>query len=159
MRAISIRQPWAWLILRPDLVGAARLKAIARNELKDIENRSWPTRFRGRVLIHASKGMTRAEYEDAQDPLWSSGGPTIELPPFEELQRGGIVGTVTIDDCVAAERRESWWHMGGCFGFHMVNAKAIPLIPCKGALGFFEIPEDVVATIRSIGDGDKSCLI
>src|SRR5689334_13701824 len=92
MKALSIRQPWAWLIVRPDLVGAARAAAIAAGEVKDIENRSWPTKFRGRVLVHASKSMTRAEYEDAQDPLWSRGGPTIELPPFEQLKRGGIVG-------------------------------------------------------------------
>ncbi len=74
MIALSIRQPWAWHILHSG---------------KDIENRDWPTRFRGRVLIHASKGMTRAEYEVGQDPLWASGGPTIELPPFEQLERGG----------------------------------------------------------------------
>ena len=49
---LSIRQPWAWLIL---------------NAGKDIENREWPTRFRGRVLIHASKGMTHDEWEDAWD--------------------------------------------------------------------------------------------
>ena len=52
MKALSIRQPWAWLIL---------------NAGKDIENRSWYTSVRGRVLIHASKGMTLAEYEDAID--------------------------------------------------------------------------------------------
>lgn len=63
MIALSIRQPWAWHIL---------------NSGKDIENRDWPTRFRGRVLIHASKGMTRAEYEDGQDPLWASGMEALD---------------------------------------------------------------------------------
>lgn len=29
MKALSIRQPWAWLIVRPDLVGAARAAALA----------------------------------------------------------------------------------------------------------------------------------
>ncbi|WP_206002040.1 ASCH domain-containing protein [Paraburkholderia aromaticivorans] len=38
MKALSIRQPWAWLIVKGH---------------KDIENRTWSTRFRGRVLIHA----------------------------------------------------------------------------------------------------------
>jgi hypothetical protein len=46
--ALSIRQPWAWLILHAG---------------KDIENRDWPTKYRGPFLIHASKGMTRDEYE------------------------------------------------------------------------------------------------
>jgi hypothetical protein len=38
--ALSLRQPWADLIV---------------NGIKNIENRSRPTRFRGRLLIHASK--------------------------------------------------------------------------------------------------------
>ena len=50
MKALSIRQPWAWLILHGG---------------KDIENRDWATRFRGRVLIHASKGVTQDEWSDA----------------------------------------------------------------------------------------------
>ena len=44
MKALSIRQPWAHLILHGG---------------KDIENRDWRTSVRGRVLVHASKGMTR----------------------------------------------------------------------------------------------------
>src|SRR5690348_2447825 len=50
MKALSIRQPWAWLILHAG---------------KDIENRDWSTRFRGQVLIHAAKGMTQNEFADA----------------------------------------------------------------------------------------------
>ena len=45
--ALSVRQPWAWAIIHAG---------------KDIENRSWATKFRGRVLIHASKGMTQEEF-------------------------------------------------------------------------------------------------
>jgi hypothetical protein len=97
--ALSIRQPWAWLILHAG---------------KDIENRSWPTKFRGRILVHASKGLTRAEYEAGEDPLWAAGGPAIALPPFEELERGGIVGAVDIVNCVTASR--SPWFCGQ-FGF------------------------------------------
>lgn len=40
MKAISIRQPYAYLIV---------------NGKKDIENRNWKTKQRGRVLIHASQ--------------------------------------------------------------------------------------------------------
>ena len=45
LKALSIRQPWAWLIV---------------NGFKDVENRNWRTHWRGRLLIHASKGMTLA---------------------------------------------------------------------------------------------------
>lgn len=150
MKALSVRQPWAWLIVRPDLTDSSRAAAIASGELKDIENRSWPTRVRGRVLIHASKGMTRAEYEEAQDPLWSSGGPRIELPPFDQLQRGGIVGVTTIDACIHPADRTSLWHMNGAYGFHLSNTKPVPFIPCKGALQFFDVPTDVAVQLRQM---------
>ena len=39
MIAITIKQPWAYLIAAG---------------IKDIENRTWPTKFRGRVLVHAA---------------------------------------------------------------------------------------------------------
>lgn len=150
MKALSIRQPWAWLIVRPDLTDSSRAAAIASGELKDIENRTWPTRVRGRVLIHASKSMTRAEYEEAQDPLWSSGGPTIKLPPFDQLQRGGIVGVTTIDACIHPADRTSLWHMNGAYGFHLFNTKPVPFIPCKGALQFFDVPPDVAVQLRQM---------
>lgn len=121
MKAISIRQPWAWLIL---------------NAGKDIENRSWPTKIRGRVLIHASKGMTRAEYADATDPLWASRGESIDLPPFEDLERGGIVGSVEIVDCVR-ESDSPWFN--GDWGFVLSNPKTLPFQPVNGQLGFFEV--------------------
>ena len=38
--ALSVRQPWAWALL----FGG-----------KDVENRTWSTRHRGRIWIHASK--------------------------------------------------------------------------------------------------------
>lgn len=127
MRALSIRQPWAWLIL---------------NAGKDIENRDWPTRFRGDFIIHASKGMTKAEYECAADPLWARGGPTIELPDIGDLQRGGIVGMVEMTDCV--EQSESMWFQGR-FGFILRNPRPLPFVPYRGALGFFEVSHDAAA--------------
>ncbi|KFX64219.1 hypothetical protein KBK24_0121470 [Burkholderia sp. K24] len=152
MKALSIRQPWAWLIVRPDLSGPQRVAAIAAGELKDIENRSWPTRLRGRFLVHASKGMTRAEYEDAQDPLWASKGPTIELPPFEQLERGGIIGATTIDACIHPVDRTSHWHADGQYGFHLIDSKPVPFVPCKGALQFFDVPADVAAQLQQMHD-------
>lgn len=152
MKALSIRQPWAWLIVRPDLPIAARAAAIAAGELKDVENRTWPTRYRGRVLIHASLGMTRAEYEDAKEFLWAYGGPTIALPPFDQLQRGGIVGVTTVDACVDPADRLSKWHVHGCYGFHLVGTKPLPFVACKGALQFFDVPRDVDVQLRQMYD-------
>ncbi|TAL72858.1 MAG: hypothetical protein EPN79_02110 [Burkholderiaceae bacterium] len=141
MMAISIRQPWAWLIVRPDLHDDDRLAAAFEGELKDIENRGWSTNYRGPLLLHAAKGMTRDEYEDAQDPLWSVGGPTIELPPMSELQRGGIIGKATLVDCVPPHQRESWWHLEGCYGFKLCNVQPLPFRPLRGALRLFDVPD------------------
>jgi len=134
MKAISIRQPWASLIL---VAG------------KDIENRTWSTRYRGPVLIHASKGMTCAEHEDAiefavdairADPLNAGKTKTRTLRElgfvFDDLQRGGIVGRAEIVDCV--ESSDSPWFVGP-FGFVLRNVEPLPFRPYKGALGFFEV--------------------
>lgn len=115
---LSIRQPWAWLIC---------------NGGKDIENRNWPTRFRGKFLIHAGKGMKRAEYENAQFDAEENG---VTLPAFEVLERGGIVGEAVIIDCVT--RSDSPWFYGD-YGFVLRDAKPLPFHPCKGALGFFRL--------------------
>ena len=121
MKALSIRQPWAWLIL---------------NAGKDIENRDWETHYRGRFLIHASKGMTHEEYEDAADTYWIIAHK--ELPPFESLHRGGVVGSVELLDCVT--QCESKWFFG-TYGFVLGGAKPLPFQPYKGTLGFFDIPD------------------
>ena len=121
--ALSIRQPWAWLIL---------------NAGKDIENRNWRTGFRGRVLIHAAKAMTRADY--AACCLFCNGlddiEPIMNFPGFKstELHRGGIVGEVEIVDCVS--KSDSPWFCGD-YGFVLKHPAARAFEPCKGALGFF----------------------
>lgn len=126
-KALSIRQPWAWLIV---------------NGYKDIENRSWPTRLRGEVLVHASKGMTREEYADVDLMLeLDERLQHIRLPAFEQLERGGIVGKVVITGCVSAS--SSPWFFGK-YGFCLMSAKPLPFVPLKGALGFFDVPDDVV---------------
>lgn len=124
MKALSIRQPRAWLIL---------------HDGKDIENRSWPTKFRGRVLIHAVKGMTRDEYNDA--PLYNSDGEIIILPPLETMECGGIVGSVEIVDCVASSR-SPWFY--GPFGFVLRDPRPLPFTPYRGQLGFFDVPDEIV---------------
>jgi hypothetical protein len=117
--ALSIRQPWAWLIV---------------NGYKDVENRTWPTHVRGPILIHAGKTMTRGDY-DACD-LFVSAISRIELPPFDSLERGGIVGVARLVDCV--EESESPWFVGD-YGFVFKEAKVLPFQSVKGALSFFKV--------------------
>lgn len=116
--ALSIRQPWAWAII---------------NAGKDVENRDWPTRFRGPVCIHAAKGMTRSEHEDAAGFMHFNLG--IIAPLQIHTLRGGIIGFAEIVDCVEAS--ESPWFFGR-YGFVLRNATPCEFIPVRGQLGFFD---------------------
>lgn len=122
--ALSIRQPWAWLIAMG---------------FKDIENRDWPTRYRGPVLIHAGKTWGRAEKE-AHAELEEGFNP-CDLAPLDliiavphKFQLGGIVGVVDIVDCV--DHHNSRWFTGP-YGFVLRNARPIAFREVGGALGFF----------------------
>lgn len=117
--ALSIRQPWAWLIL---------------NAGKNIENRTWQTHFRGWFLIHAAKGCTQNEFDDAMNFACDAGFRTAE-PALSELPRGGIVGVAKLGSCTRAS--ESPWFVGD-WGFVLDEVRPLPFVPCKGALGFFK---------------------
>jgi hypothetical protein len=121
LKALSVRQPWAHAIIH---LG------------KDIENRTWPTSYRGPVLIHASKSMTRGELMDFQDTVASIKGVNEAACNMTtaDLQFGGIVGIAEIVGCV--HRHSSPWFFGP-YGFELRNARPLTFHPCKGALGFF----------------------
>lgn len=125
MIAISVRQPWAWLLIHGG---------------KDVENRTWSTKVRGRVLIHAAKGMTRYEYENARDETMAEFA-FVNFPTFEGLARGGVIGSVEIVDCV--DHVDSPWFCGP-FGFLVRDPQPRPFVPCKGRLGFFDVPDHVL---------------
>lgn len=56
---------------------------------------------------------------------------------FDDLEHGGIIGSVDVVDCVATS--ESRW-FGGLFGFVLRDPQPLPFQPCKGRLGFFDLP-------------------
>lgn len=139
MRAISIRNPWAWLIIRPDITDPAlRAAAYLNGQIKDIENRKWSTEVRGTVLIHASKGMTRTEYEQAKNFAFGEVNSNIHVPVPWLLGKGGIIGSVDIIGCVS-DHHSPWFF--GKYGFVLANAKPLPFRPWRGQLGFFEVPD------------------
>lgn len=118
MKALTIRPTWAWLVV---------------NGYKDIENRSWPTRLRGRIRIHAgSKPVTADECEVF---LSRCRRHRIKGYPHRNgFKIGGIVGSVEIVDCVK-KSRSAWFD--GDFGFVLKNARKTRFKPMKGRLGFF----------------------
>ena len=117
MKAISIRQPWAWLIV---------------NGYKDVENRTWYTSHRGPLLICASKALDPCFDEIRRDVLAQG----VEFPDAQHIERGGVVGQVTVADCVT-ESSSEWFN--GPYGFVLEDAQPLPFQPCKGRLGLFEL--------------------
>ena len=89
-RAIAIRHPWCWAVIHGG---------------KDVENRTAPRQFKAavgrRVFVHASKGMTQAEYQRAVEFM---AGLSVRCPPLDELQFGGIVGSVVVERIVTRHR-------------------------------------------------------
>ena len=73
MKVLTIKQPWATLIMQRD---------------KRFEFRSWQTKYRGDLLIHAGKGTDK----EAMKRL------AKYLP--EELTYGKILGKVKLVDCI-----------------------------------------------------------
>jgi hypothetical protein len=126
--ALSIRQPWAWLIV---------------NGHKDIENRDWATPFRGRFLVHAGQSMTRPVYEAVVTDLLMA-DILVSLPDFESLraQCGGFVGWSTVEDCV--RDHPSPWKQPDSYGFVLRDSTPIPFVPWKGRLGWFNVPAGTV---------------
>lgn len=110
MKCLSIKQPWAHLILF---------------HKKDIENRTWKTNFRGRIAIHASMKLDE-----------SACGVFDHLIP-DELKVGCLLGTVEIVDCVS-ESTSKWFQ--GPYGFVLRNPQPLSCpIKYKGRLGLFDL--------------------
>lgn len=123
MRALSIRQPWAWLVV---------------NGHKDIENRVWSSTFRGRIYVHAGQRMVADDYPEQREYLRASG---IMVPAI--VAHGAIVGEVTIVDCV--EWSGSPWFCGP-YGFVLEEPRAYDEpVPYRGQLGFFPVDEGLLS--------------
>jgi ASCH domain len=118
-KIISIRQPWASLIV---------------HGFKDIENRSWATSYCGPVLIHASMRPSGRSVADIARQLG------IDLPQLE-LPLGGIIGTTNIIDCVDAHP-SPWFE--GQFGFILDGSRPLPFKPWKGSLGLRSATAELV---------------
>lgn len=143
MKALSIRQPYAWAIVAG---------------YKPVENRDWPTKFRGRVLIHASKKEETGDVDGVVRSVAVQTGRTdaeVLKEYGDHLLSGGlgaIIGAATVTDCV--QDMDSEWFYGK-FGFVMGDARAIDPVPCKGALSFFTVPPEVADALRSENAGGK----
>jgi len=122
MKALSVIMPWPYLIMKYG---------------KDIENRTWRTDYRGRILIHASK---------KPDPfLTDIVCRCLQNPTNAELKKllqwcGCIVGSVEIVDCV--QNHKSEWAESGMWHWVLKNPVLFKEpIPARGSLGLWDYPE------------------
>lgn len=123
MKVLSIRQPWATLIVEG---------------YKCFEFRSWKTNFRGKFLIHASKEV-ETENMNRFHPL------NLEYPT------GRIIGSAEITDCIKVEKKledelikENELIYGvvrnrGGYAFKLENIQKFKIpISAIGSLGFWD---------------------
>lgn len=122
--ALSIMQPWAALIITGH---------------KLIENRSWRTNIRGRILLHAGKQIDKnaMQYQSFWDLLESQG---IDKDSYEKMMHhhgklGGFIGTVEIVDCVT--QSDSPWFFGP-HGFVLADPQPMHFHAYRGRQGFFK---------------------
>lgn len=151
MKALSIKQPWASLIA---------------HGIKDIENRTWRTHFRGRIYIHASAKISEVEFTIGQtaslfsNEIWNPQKGFIK----EIFVVSAIVGEVDIIDCVI-EHPSIWSEKTiqiECFEkqkpiYNWVLANPVlydkPILNVRGNLSFWEQNIDIV---QCIGCSQKS---
>ena len=131
MKALTICQPYAHLIVRGE---------------KRVENREWPTSYRGPLLIHAGKSR---EWMDSEDEL-----------DFRELGDplvfGALVGVATLADVLHIDRiergeydaRHPWLrehcHTIGTWCWVLTDVRRFEPVPWKGAQGLWECTGFVV---------------
>lgn len=126
MKVITIKQPFATLIAEG---------------LKEYEFRTWKTKYRGDILIHAGKGidkkaMKRYEHLD------------LEYPSGCIIAKAKIVDCVYVDDELKKELRDknplvyygilkadSDWDG---YGFKLENVEKIENIPVNGKLSLWD---------------------
>ena len=116
MKALSLKQPWAELILQGK---------------KKIELRKWNTKFRGEFLIHSSK------IPDKEG---------MKKFGFKDLKCGFIIGKVNLIDVKKYEdnrefEKDKNLHLAtkewGQYGFILENPRRIKPMEAKGSLGFW----------------------
>jgi hypothetical protein len=125
-RALSLRQPWASAVI----IGG-----------KNIENRTWNTNFRGRVIIHAGAQLGMPDW-DWDQLNWEmeqlNGGP---LPRSTYLGEVDIVDCVPIEDLDHPEDHPNRWAFGP-YCWVLANPVAYPEpIPAKGKLGLYRVED------------------
>lgn len=149
MKALTVQQPWATLI-----VGG----------YKRIETRTRDTKFRGTLAIHAGKSLPcrLGEVRHYGPDFWverDRSGLLLRSTrlawPYR-LPLGAVVGTAILFQTRSTDSLEYkppadeiplGDHSPGRWGWYLESARRIKPTACNGALGLWNLPEDVAASI------------
>jgi hypothetical protein len=129
MKALSVQLPWAWWIMRCG---------------KGVENRTWKTKYRGRILIHASRRWDN----NAPRQNWLINNQNLTDEEIEnqiDLCRkfdGLILGSVELYDCV--QNSEDKWAQPGMWHWLLRDPDIwdIPILH-RGSLGLWTFSGEV----------------
>ena len=127
MKAISMMQPYAWLFA---------------NGLLRIDDRTWPTAYRGAIAIHASLSFHQPYYD------FLVANTSLQLPRPDQFEKGGFVGIAQLTDCTAPlpgpmtrlDLNRSHFGAPGHHGFVLERAHPIALQHFRGKPGIFDVP-------------------
>jgi hypothetical protein len=126
MKALSVKNPWAYLIIYGYDFGLE----IGGFKIKDVENRTWETSYRGPILIHCSKNL------DGDVP-WDRLPYNIKWANYN----GHIIGTINLVDCI--RNSESRWAEPGLWHWVLKDPKPCQPVPAKGSLGLWEYTGEI----------------
>ncbi|MGK7941211.1 MAG: ASCH domain-containing protein [Crocosphaera sp.] len=133
IKAISLHQPWASLIVMG---------------FKQFETRSWPIKYRGKLVICAALKNTKQQ-QSSYEARASSLGIDLTLHPWESLPLGMALAVVDLTDCVEmtqefikaqseTERCCGHWEPGR-FAWKLDNVKPLlQPVPIKGKQGLWK---------------------
>ncbi len=128
LRALSVNRTYAGLIIAG---------------IKTVENRSKPTHYRGRLVIHASQ---RTHRFDEDDPILYKDARVAEMLTTRHHHPTGFIGVVDlVDVCTAALTGTSCgcgpWSMAGHAHWLLADPRPFPRpLAAKGRLGLFPVP-------------------
>ncbi|MFF8432423.1 ASCH domain-containing protein [Streptomyces sp. NPDC016566] len=124
-RALTIRQPYAAAIAHAD---------------KRVENRTWPTSYRGAVLIHASQSIHRR-----------GGRMVASVVRGLQLDLGAVLAVARLVDChdSASEKTPCTpWSIAGQFHHVLDEVTPLPLpVPWPGAQGLWVPPTELLEKV------------
>ena len=140
-RALSLTQPWAWMIV--SLPGY----------WKNVENRTAGfshKSFRGDFFVHATALCSENDYASCLAWCGAKFGPDFrkKVPLRHQISRGGIVGMARVVGLLGPgelyleesdHASGAAWKMIDRYGFMLEDRAELPFVPCKGKLGFWTV--------------------